>query len=118
MAHPGEHADDVGNQQAEPDDQHGRALHVEPAQPVEAGEREPDPSSGNAERAGAEHTARDRGPASAPTGPVSGSGRRVRPTNSPATSAVMAPSRRRELGAHTGTGARVTRRSWKWGSTG
>ena len=57
--HLGQHADDVGDQHAQPDDQHRRPLHVEPAQPVESGQGEADAEQGNT--AARRHRAAARG---------------------------------------------------------
>ena len=53
--HVGQHADEVGHQHAEPDDQHAPTRFMSsPPEPIEAGQREPEPEQRNAERAGAE----------------------------------------------------------------
>ena len=120
--HLGQHADDVRHQHAQTDDQHGRPLHVEPAETVEAGEREPDAEQRDPERAGAEQlpervadVAADR------TGEAHGQQRQPeeqagderRERAEPAAPAVVGG--RGSRGRHTATVASVTRRSWKMG---
>ena len=115
--HVDEHAGEIRQQHAEPDDQERRALHVQRAEPLEAGEREPDAQQRNPERAGAEHAPerlaqrmadragdRERQERQADEETGDQGGDRAQP-----------PAR---VGAHTGTGASVTRRSWKCASTG
>ena len=117
-----EHADDVRHQHAEPDDQDRRPLHVESAEPVEAGEREPDAEQRNPERAGAEAAARARGRAAADR-----AGERDREQGEPDEEADDQRGERAEPAAAAAVGREpeqppgdrdAARRSWKRGSTG
>ena len=94
-AHAGQHPDQVGKEHAQTGDEDCRALHVQLAEAIEPRHGEPDTKQRDAERTGAENLP-EPVPDVRPTGPVIGSGSRVRPTKRPSTSAVMAPSRRRE----------------------
>jgi hypothetical protein len=117
VAHVGQHPDDVGDEHAEPDDEHGRALHVEPAETVEAGERQPDPQQRDPEGTGAEEL-----PQRVAEIPADRSGN---PDRQEREAEEQADHQRGDgaqpaarVGAHTGTGASVTRRSWKYPRTG
>ena len=115
--HVGHHAGQVRQQDAEPDDEERRAFHVQAAEPLEAGEREPDAEQWDAEGPRAEH-APERLPERVPDRP----GNRQREEGETDEEADDQRGDRAQsaarIGAHTGTGASVTRRSWKCGSTG
>ena len=117
VLHIGEHADDIGDQETEPHDQHRRALHVESAEPFEAGERETDPQQRNAERSGAQQVPKCVAQESADRpGPLERQQREAE---------EEADDERRDgaeppagVRAHTGTCGKVTRRSWNCARTG
>ena len=127
-AHVAQHAHDVRHQDAQTHDQDRGALHVQAAQPVEAREREADAEQRNAQGARAEQlpervsdVAADRPgdlhrqQCEAEEEPRHQRGQRGQPAP-PA--AVAGREHRCARRGHTGTAARVTRRSWKVGSTG
>ena len=127
-AHVAQHAHDVGHQDAQTHDEDRGALHVQAAQPVEAREREADAEQWNAQGARAEQLpervsdiAADRSgdlhrqQCEAEEEPRHQRGQRGQPAP-PA--AVAGREHRCARRGHTGTAARVTRRSWKVGSTG
>jgi hypothetical protein len=53
--HAGQHADEIGDQQAQAHDQNGRPLHVQSAEPIEAGQRESHAKERDAQCSGPEH---------------------------------------------------------------
>jgi hypothetical protein len=116
-SHLSQHSHQVGKQQAQADDQDGRALHVEMAEPIESCESETHAQQRNTERAGAEQL-----PEATPDLPAHRSRDRNGEERKPHEESQHQRSDRAKtaagIGAHTGTVARVTRRSWKCGSTG
>ena len=107
----GHHSHQVGNEQAQSDDEHRRSLHVEVAQSVEPRQRQPGPEQRNTQRARTENL---------PEPMTDVAANRARDGNRKQSETDKEAQHQSGEGAqpsagirtHTGTAASVTRRSW------
>ncbi len=111
------HPDEVGQQQAQSDDQDSGPLHVEPAESVKAGQGESETQQRDSQGAGTEDLPQ---PVPDRASDWAGDGDRQQGETNEQTQhqSRNGAESTAGVGAHTGTGTSVTRRSWKWGKTG